>query len=351
MSSPLSEYDYELPESSIRKEPISPRDHARLFVYDTKSDTVTFDYFYNLANFIPDNTGMVLNNTGVCPARVQFTKDTGGRVEGLILVNEGFGDDGTIAAIVDRQIIPGRKLMLGGYLFYIARQDEQKFYLKPEFDSKLLPGILEEFGATPTPPYLGKQSMPEHELRDRYQTIFARDRKSVAAPTASLHFTTEVFESLHKKGVTKTEVTLDVGLGTFAEVKEEHVATKRLHTETIFIGRESFAQIKKWKESGNPVLAVGTTATRTLEAEADALLYEVPHDIHTKTNLFIMKGDEFSIVDLMLTNFHVPRSSLMALVDAFLNYKGAKKGIKELYAIALKENFKFYSFGDAMLIL
>lgn len=347
----FEQYAYEIPEASIRKEPVFPRDASRLFVYDTKTDTIQFDYFYNLANYIPASALVVLNNTGVIPARVEFAKDTGGKVGGLVLVNEGFDEEGNIAAIVDRQIIPGRKVVLGEYSFFIVRQDEQKFYLKPEFDKELLPEILEKYGTTPTPPYLGKQSLPEHELRDRYQTIFAQEKKSVAAPTASLHFTPEVFQSLKEKGIVKTEVTLDVGLGTFAEVKEEHIKEKRLHTEKIFIPKESFALIKKWKEAKKLVLAVGTTATRTLESQAKMLLHEAPHDIYTDTNLFLMPGDAFHIVDCLMTNFHVPRSSLMALVDAFLKHKKAKRDIKELYEIAIKEGFAFYSFGDSMLIL
>jgi S-adenosylmethionine:tRNA ribosyltransferase-isomerase len=352
MTHPLKHYRYSLPEKNIRKEPLIDRDHSRLFVYDTSTDTITFDYFYNLAKYVPSCALMVLNNTAVIPARVTFRKDTGGKVGGLILMNEGFDDEGAIPVIVDEKIFPGRKLSLNNdKWFTITRQNEQRFYLKPEFDANQLPEILDSCGTTPTPFYLGKMTTQEDELRIRYQTVFARDKKSVAAPTASLHFTDNVFASLDSKGVKRVEVTLDVGLGTFAEVEEKHVQEKVLHYEKFYLSKETFAAIYNYKKESHPVVAVGTTVTRTLESTANTLLHGAPHDMTGETNIFIMPPYDFKVVDYLITNFHVPQSSLMALVDAFLLHKEAKKNILDLYEIAKKEGFMFYSFGDSMLIL
>lgn len=350
-SHPLAQYAYTLPEGAVRTTPVEPRDSARLFVYDTASDTVSFDYFYNLANYIPEHTLMVLNDTGVIPARVMFKKETGGKCNGLVLVNEGFTDDGYIPVIVDRKIEVGKTLSLGDVLFTVMRQEEQKFFLRCDFDRELLPQVLLSLGTTPTPLYLGTQALSEDELRVRYQTIFAGTKRSVAAPTASLHFTERVFADLLEKGVEKAYVTLDVGMGTFATVQEENVKEKRLHEETLFISKESCAQLRSAKLAGRHILSVGTTATRTLESQHERILSDAPEDIHTKTDMFILPSYHFTLPDMMLTNFHVPESSLMALVDAFLQDKGAKRGIVELYEIALREGFSFYSFGDSMLIL
>ncbi len=349
---PLQEYEYTLPKENIRKEPLKERDASRLFVYDTRTDTITFDYFYNLAKYVPPNACMVMNATGVIPARVTFRKDTGGKVGGLILLNEGFDHEMALPAIVDEKIFPGRKLsLLGTYWFTITRQDEQRFYLKPEFDSSLVPSLLEQCGTTPTPFYLGAMSLPEEELRLRYQTIFAQEKKSVAAPTASLHFTERVFDSLAAKNIYRVEIVLDVGLGTFAEVEERHVETKKLHSEKFYISSSSRLALQKSVTSYTPIIAVGTTVVRTIESCAEQLLQEGEEALSGATNLFIMPPYTFKLVDHLITNFHVPKSSLMALVDAFLEYKGAKRRIIELYTIAQEEGFMFYSFGDSMIIL
>jgi S-adenosylmethionine:tRNA ribosyltransferase-isomerase len=354
MSHPLEHYYYELKDENIRKEPLLVRHNSRLFVYDTKSDTVTMDYFYNVAKYLPIGSLMVRNVTGVVPARVTFTKDTGGKVNGLFLVNEGFSTDGTIPIIVDRKIEVGKTYHIEQYMFTVLRQDEQRFYVRPEFDKTLLLSVLEKYGTTPTPPYLGKQTLSEDILRQRYQTIFARRwgaSTSIAAPTASLHFTEEVFHRIRQKNITTTDIILDVGLGTFGEVKVEHVKNKKLHKETITIPTDTRKKIKEYKQNKKQIIAVGTTVTRTLESKSKDILTGGREEIHDSTDLFIMPPFDFKIVDILITNFHVPHSSLMALVDAFLEYKGAKCRILELYALAQENDFKFYSFGDSMLIL
>lgn len=196
---PLQSFDYNISESNIGKQPAEPRDMAKLFVYDTQKDEIHLDRFYNLANYLPSKSLMVMNNTGVIPARAIFTKDTGGKVEGLFLYNEGIQDDGTIPVIVMKKLIPGRELTIADYRFKILRQHHQYFYLLPLFDIALLPEVMIQYGTTPTPHYLGQLDLKESQLRDRYQTIYADEKKSVAAPTASLHFTENVFEKLAEK--------------------------------------------------------------------------------------------------------------------------------------------------------
>jgi S-adenosylmethionine:tRNA ribosyltransferase-isomerase len=350
MSKVLNQYLYEIPEENIRKQPLAKRDDARLFIYDTKANTITYDTFSNIAKYLPEHSLMVLNNTGVIPARVSMSKDTGGKFEALFLMNERH-DTNAIPVIVDRKLEVGRSVSLETFEFIIVDQQEERFFLKPCFDQVSIEELLMKYGTTPTPNYLGEQELKEDALRKRYQTIFAKDRRSVAAPTASLHFTEEVFASCEEKGIVKSEVTLNVGLGTFAEVREEQVKEKRLHHEELFIPHESYKKIQEAKQTGKQVIAVGTTAVRTLESQAEFLLKEVPHDIQTSTNLFIMPPYHFRIVDVLITNFHVSGSSLMALVDAYLTHKGASKNILELYEQAIRDGFSFYSFGDSMLIL
>ena len=349
---PLIQFDYPISEANIGKQPAEPRDEAKLFVYNTKTDEVFMDKFYNLSDYLPENSLIVMNNTGVIPARIFFTKDTGGKVEGLLLYNEGIQQDGTIASIVNKKIVPGRILSIDSYQFEIIRQHHQYFYLKPRFDIELLPEVLIKYGTTPIPKYLGKLDLEEEKLRQRYQTIYAEEKKSVAAPTASLHFTERVFESLNSKNIKRAEVTLHVGMGTFAEVTEENILEKKLHTEPISISKTSIEKIRQAKENKKEIIAVGTTAIRTLESQAKILLdKDYEENILTSTNLFILPPHEFKIADILITNFHVPKSSLMALVQAFLEHKGAERNLISLYKIALENEFKFYSFGDSMLII
>lgn len=349
---PLEHYNYPIEEHQVGRMPAEPRHNAQLMIYEVKANKVYFDTFIHLSNYLPEKSLLVLNQTGVIPARIVFTKDTGGKVEGLILFNEGIQPDGSIPAIVNKKIIVGRKLYIEQYEFDIVGHKEQYFYIKPLFDISQLEHILTEYGTTPTPKYLGKLNMDEAAVRERYQTIFAKEKKSVAAPTASLHFTQQVFEKLHDKEIDNTDVYLDVGMGTFAEVSQANIRSKSLHTEPIFIPRNSIEKLQKAMEKHQLIIAVGTTAIRTLESQAELLLDpKINDDIRSKTNLFIMPNYEFKIADGLLTNFHVPKSSLMALVDAFLQHKKAKRNILELYQMALDKDFKFFSFGDSMLII
>jgi S-adenosylmethionine:tRNA ribosyltransferase-isomerase len=369
----LEQYNYYLPPELIRKQGVEPRDSARLFVYDTKQDTITHATFLELAHFLPTRALMVLNNTKVVPARLHLKKETGGKIEVFVLANEihplptsplaGGGATGEIPVLVDRKCLPGWKLYFpNGEYFEVVRQEENIFYVKlfshissdPLPTSPLAGGedslarLLEKYGETPIPHYLEESEKNETALRKRYQTIFAQAGASVAAPTASLHFTERVFESLNKKEIERTEVTLNVGLGTFAPLKEEHFESGKLHSETVIVSEEAAEKINRVKQEGSPVVAVGTTAIRTLETAVQ------DHEVKAfagATDIFIYPPYRFRVADILLTNFHLPKSSLMLLVDAFLEHKGAKRRILDLYQEAIREGYAFYSFGDSMLML
>lgn len=343
----LEQYDYTLPPELVRKVPLEPRDSARLFVYDTKTDVITFDTFKNLAKYLPQDSLMVLNDTRVWPARLWLRKQTGGKIEVLVLVNE-WGGDGLIPALVDRKVGIGDQLFFpDGSTLTAEQQAEQKFFFRLE-GRQSLPDLLQAFGTTPIPHYLeGDAKQRESKLRERYQTVFASAGASVAAPTASLHFTEGVFESLSTKHIDTARVTLNVGLGTFAPLREENFQTGKLHTEYVSIPEVTLGKLEGAKAESRPIVSVGTTTTRTLETLA--------RTAHPKTlsqvDLFISPPYQFQMTDMLITNFHLPKTSLMLLVDAFLQHKGAKRGVMALYRAAIQEQFSFYSFGDSMLIV
>ena len=208
--------------------------------------------------------------------------------------------------------------------------------------------LLEQYGETPLPHYLEGAQTPEHELRQRYQSIFAKGGTSVAAPTASLHFTEGVFDSFTERDIKTTQVLLNVGLGTFSPLKEENFLSGRLHSEYASVDKEAAHRINDTKTSGRSIVAVGTTVTRTLESFGRTGAMKSQSG---KTDIFIFPPYQFRMVDVLITNFHLPETSLMLLVDAFLQHKGAKRDILSLYEIAMEERFSFYSFGDSMLIL
>ena len=358
-------YHYNLPESLIARQPAEPRDAARLFVYDTARDKVTFDTFANLGAHLPQKSLLVLNDTKVIPARVVLKKETGGKIEVLFLVNEWRHENGEpIPALVDRKITVGARLFFDEpntkKFFTVAQQDENIFYLDPNFPPNDLFALLNKKGITPLPKYIKNTGLDEATLREKYQTVFGKNPASVAAPTASLHFTERLLARLEKQGVQKTFVTLNVGLGTFAPVSAENLAHGTLHTELLTIPARSRTAIVAHKLSDKPVIAVGTTVVRTLEAEATKILScknanedtkAALGDIVDATQIFIHPPYDFKMVDAMVTNFHLPDTSLMMLVQAFLEHKGARRELVDLYAIAIKEKFRFYSFGDAMFIV
>lgn len=344
----LDRYDYVLPSELIRREPLEPRDSARLFIYDTRTDTVRFDTFRNLAEYLPEKSLLVLNDTQVRPARLWLRKPTGGKIEVFVLVNEWDGE-GPIPALIDRKVTIGDRLSFpNGDGLFVERQEEAKFFFRLESKKNLFE-LLDIFGETPVPHYLESESKTdETRMRERYQTVFAANGASVAAPTASLHFTDEVFKSLADKEMSRAAITLDVGMGTFASLSELSFETGRLHREFVTLSGDVASRLNVAKQSGNPIIAVGTTVTRTLET---LVCDDAFRAFRGPIDTFIYPPYRFQAVDILMTNFHLPKTSLMLLVDAFLRDKGAKRNVMDLYRIAIDERFSFYSFGDSMLIL
>ncbi len=348
----LPEYHYRLKESLIAKSPAEPRDCSRLFVYDSRTDQVAFDVFSNVSFYIPSHSVLVLNDTKVVPARLELTKKTGGAVRILFLINEWDGCE-SIQGLPDRKITVGDALFLENKAFVeVISQKNEEFTFKLLVSDGEFRDLCEKYGRTPLPPYI-KSDLSEEEVRAKYQTVFAHEaldqKASVAAPTASLHFTDKVFESLEAKGVKRAYVTLHVGRGTFSPVNEEAVNSGKLHAEPIHVPVETSKLISEAKKEGRAIIAAGTTALRTVESAADSIL--AGEAFEGETSIFIKPPFDFKVVDGLITNFHLPGTSLLMLLDAFLQFKGAKRTWKELYALAIKEEFRFYSFGDAMLIL
>lgn len=347
----LRHYDYDLPEELIARAPSEPRDAARLFVYDTAADAVSFDIFRNVGEYLPPRSLVILNDTKVFPARIAVRRETGGKVELLLFVNEYREGDRRIKGMADRKVALKEKLYLDTEHFLTAvSQDEHVFLFEPGISMKSLFRELERRGQTPIPKYIKGTPLPEKKLRDRYQSIFARHPASIAAPTASLHLTDRVFRSFEERGIGRAFVTLSVGLGTFAPVSERDIAAGKLHAERYEVPSETAEKIAAAKRQGRPVIAVGTTVMRTLETLGHSLPFGHPKGVSGETGLFIRPPFRFQVADALLTNFHLPRSSLLMLADAFLEHKRSRRRILALYDLAVRERFRFYSFGDAMLI-
>jgi len=346
-------YDYFLPEKNLAKAPSTPRDFSKLFVYDTKNDQIFFDRFYHLDRYLPKESFLVLNQTKVIPARVVLRKENGGKTVVLFLVNE-MEEAGKVKIMVDRKIKVGDKLFFkSGDSVEVVCQKKNIFLVKFNFPKAKLFSLLENQGVMPVPLYLKKTPLSDKKLKEKYQTIFFKKEKdnlaSVAAPTASLHFTKRVFKKLKQKGIKKYFVNLYVGMGTFAPVSEQNLKTKTLHQEYYQVEEKVWQKILEEKKRGKKLVAVGTTVVRTLES---MIKFKIQNSkFFHKTDLFIFPPFQFQIVDILITNFHLPKSSLMMLVEAFLQYKGAKKHLVELYNMAIKNDFRFYSFGDSMLII
>ena len=352
-----SDYEYDLPKELIADEPADPRDSSRLFVYDTAADRVTFDTFANLAKYLPKKSPLVLNNTKVVPSRLVLTKKTGGQVTILFLMNEWDGSE-LIKGLPDKGVGEGEKLFwadTGGQaptlpkpVVEVVSHKDEEFTYKILISAEQFREVIEKSGRTPLPPYI-HSGLDEKILRQRYQTVFATSPASVAAPTASLHFTPKVFADLAAKAIEQAYVTLHVGRGTFSPVTDKMHKEGKLHGEPIYVSADDAGKIALAKVSGTKVIAVGTTALRVLESEPQMIIQG--REVVGETELFVKPPYKFAVVDALVTNFHLPGTSLLILLDAFMQNKNAKRTWKELYEIAVAEKFRFYSFGDAMLII
>ncbi len=343
----LDDYHYVLPLELIAHEPASPRESAKLLVYHTATDTIEHRHIYDLPSLIA-RVHLVTNDTTVLPARVQGIHEDGTAIELLILVDQGVGEDGTVPALVNRGVKVGEKVRVGTLTFIVLDNREKAMRMSVQEGKEALLSYLTQYGETPLPPYIDSQAS-EATKRLQYQTVFAEGEASVAAPTASLHFTNDLLTKLTAAGVTISPVTLQVGLGTFAPIFPEHFASGKLHEEHYFVSEASAKAIQTSKVSGRKVLAVGTTMVRTLESAKVSVM--AGQGSYGTTDLFIYPPYTFTVPDMLMTNFHVPRSSLMCLVEAFIAHKGSSRRLVSIYEEAIYKHYRFYSFGDAMLIM
>lgn len=337
-----SDFYYDLPEELIAQTPAEPRDSSRLLIYHRQNGAIEHKIFRDIIDFLNPGDALVVNDTRVIPARLYGKKQDTGREVEFLLLNQLSKDTWEII------MRPGKKLRIGDRVEFAADLQAEilekkedgvtrvKFYFEGLFEP-----LLERYGNMPLPPYITQRL----EDRQRYQTVYAKENGSAAAPTAGLHFTPELMEKIRQKGIDIIPVLLHVGLGTFRPVKVENVENHKMHSEYYSISADSARRINETRKKGGRVIAVGTTSVRTLESVADeeGNIREQSGD----TEIFIYPGYRFKCVDALITNFHLPESTLLMLISAFMG----KEQALDLYRLAVQERYRFFSFGDAMLIL
>ena len=339
----VNEFDYKLPPELIAQDPIEDRSASRLLVLDRHTGAREHRHFYEVTEYLRPGDCLVLNNTKVLPARLYGRRaDTGAQVE-ILLLKRRAGDVWETLVKPGKKARPGHVLTFGDSLLtgeIIDIVQEGSRLIRFSYDG-IFEEILDTLGQMPLPPYI------THKLEDqtRYQTVYARYDGSAAAPTAGLHFTPELLDEIRLSGVKIAEVTLHVGLGTFRPVKEEIVEAHAMHTESYRITKEAADSINRAKEAGGRIICVGTTSCRTIESAADenGHLQESAGD----TDIFIYPGYRFKVLDGLITNFHLPKSTLLMLVSAL----AGKEAVMAAYREAIEKKYRFFSFGDAMLLL
>jgi len=340
----VEDFDYYLPEELIAQSPAEKRDESRLLVYHRDTGKIEHRIFRDVIEYLNKGDCLVINDTRVIPARLLGRRaDTGGKIEFVLLHQM---DDKRWEVLVK----PGRRAQIGAVFVFgnglleatvLDRTPEGGRIVEFQYEG-LFNEVLDKVGIVPLPPYIRKQI----DDPERYQTVYAKHRGSVAAPTAGLHFTIPLLEKIQASGVNIVRVTLHVGLGTFRPVKESNVEQHRMHEEYYRISEEAARAVNETKERGGRVIAVGTTSTRALESSADDSGRVHPTE-RGCTDLFIYPGYEFKAVDALITNFHLPKSTLLMLVSAMCS----REEILRVYQEAIKERYRFFSFGDAMMIL
>ena len=335
----VTDFDYELPQELIAQHPMEPRDHSRLLVVDKHTGEIQHRHFYDLVDYLKPGDVLVFNDTRVIPARLHGTKDTGAHVEVFLLTRKNATDWEVL-------VRPGKKLQVGAKINFsdelscevIEHTDFGGRVVRFKFDG-IFEEILDRLGETPLPPYITAPL----EDKERYQTVYNRERGSAAAPTAALHFTKELLQKIKELGCEEVFVTLHVGLGTFRPVSEANIEDHKMHKEFYTVSQEAADAINKAKAEGRRIIAVGTTAVRTLEsAGADGTMKAGGN----WTNIFIYPGYKFRFVDELVTNFHLPQSTLLMLVSTL----STREIMLATYKKAVEEKYRFFSFGDAMFI-
>lgn len=338
----VSDFNYDLPQELIAQHPYDKRDEARLMVIDAKTQKIEHRIFKDVMEYLSEGDCLVINNTKVLPARLYGKKDTGASIE-FLLLKRIEGDIWEVMVRPGNKLKPGSKVSFGdGLLKAEVLEVLEGGNRKVTFEyNGIFNEILDQIGLMPLPPYI-KEKLKEN---DKYQTVYAKYDGSSAAPTAGLHFTEELLEKIKQKGVKIANVTLHVGIGTFRPVKVENVEEHAMHSEHYYIKQEDVDLINNAKKSGHKVVCVGTTSCRVLESVADenGMVKETEGD----TNIFIYPGYQFKCIDRLITNFHLPESTLIMLVSSL----AGKDFVMKAYEEAVKEKYKFFSFGDAMMIL
>ncbi len=338
----VSDFNYELPEELIAQHPYDKRDEARLMVLHRDTKEIENKVFKDIIDYLEPGDCLVLNDTKVIPARLYGKKDTGAKVE-FLLLKRIENDDWEAMVRPGNKLKAGAKVSFGdGLLNSEVLETLPGGNRKVRFTYKgIFNEILDQIGLMPLPPYIKENIKEENE---KYQTVYAKYEGSAAAPTAGLHFTEELLEKIRKKGVEIAKVTLHVGIGTFRPVKVENVEEHQMHSEHFYVKQIEADKINKAKETGHRVIAVGTTSCRVLESVSDE--NGKMKEIETDTSIFIYPGYNFKCVDCLITNFHLPESTLIMLVSSL----AGKDFIMEAYKKAVEDRYKFFSFGDAMFI-
>ncbi len=340
----LSGYDYDLPRERIAQTPASRRDESRLMHLLRSEKRIRHGQFRDLPSLLKDGDLLVVNDTRVIPARLVGRKESGGVAE--VFLSRKMEDRRWEALLrLSGKARPGLRIRLDDAALTLVEPLDKGLWIVRFEGEEDVEALTRRLGGIPLPPYIDREDVSDRreEDRERYQTVYARHEGAVAAPTAGLHFTEELFNKLSEQGVRRTAVTLHVGLGTFQPLREENLDRVRLHSEDYAIGEDALSAIRETKANGGRVVAVGTTSVRVLEhlARIDGFR---PHA--GSTELFLRPGEPFRAVDAMITNFHLPKSSLLILVSAFAGWSFVKRA----YETAVKEEYRFYSYGDAMLI-
>ncbi len=333
MSYTLSDFDYDLPDDFIAQEPAHPRDHARLLIYNRATGKISDDYFYNLLEYLPEETTLVVNNSKVEKCRLLF--DDGDKE---VFILEAVNNR-TVRAMIrpGKKFKKGRTVQLSDEISAEVLDIDEEGIRTLEMNPVLNDPVYDKYKHTPFPPYIEQNE----ELSEEYQTIYAKDMGSKAAPTAGLHFTDELWDKITGTNIQQAEVTLHVGLGTFAPVKADKIENHTMHSEWFEIEEGVANQLNQAEH----ITAVGTTSVRVLETSLER--HGAFTSTKTETDIFIRPGFEFQGTDALITNFHLPKSTLLMLVAAFTGFEEMKK----IYQHAIDEGYRFYSFGDAMLIL
>lgn len=336
-----SDFYYELPKELIAQTPAQPRDSSRLMVIDRKSKTVEHRHFYDITEYLQEGDCLIVNDSRVLPARIYGTKKTGAKVE-FLLLSQSYGNVWECLSKPGKKAREGDEFSFGDIMKCRVKEVLENGNRLVEFECREnFYSALDKVGQMPLPPYITKKL----EDKERYQTVYSRELGSAAAPTAGLHFTPELMRKIEDKGVKIGYVTLHVGLGTFRPVKVDDVTKHKMHSEHYEMSKETAQLINQTKENGGRVIAVGTTSCRTLETVAKE------HNGKAEacegfTDIFIYPGYEFKLLDGLITNFHLPESTLIMLVSAFAGYDT----IMNSYKTAVEEKYRFFSFGDAMAI-